>query len=153
VIDAISRIFPCWSPRARRLERLAVIAAQSEDLSLTLARHAEQCDYPALKPGLEKLAGLEAADSRKLRAILLARGTQPATLDASASDGANNWARINADLAAEIEILRALTAAIAEWQGPDPKVAEELQAMVEAKESMISRLRDLGLKSDPHALD
>jgi hypothetical protein len=64
-----------------------------------------------------------------------------------------DWARLNADLDAEVELVRALNGAIAEWQGVKREIAGRLRELVAHKEQTLSSLRGLALKCDPHALD
>jgi hypothetical protein len=88
-----------------------------------------------------------------MRQLILARGASPARPLRQFGEGANNWARLGADLAAEVELVRALNGAIAEWEGADRGLAERLRSLLTAKEDRLSMLRDLTLKCDPQALD
>jgi hypothetical protein len=149
----IEAIRASMSPRARLLRRLAVIASENERLAESLQRHAAMCDYPGLKSGLATAAVAEAADAQTLRVLLLAHDVWPALPGIELREGANNWARIGSDLAAEIELVRGLNAAVAEWEGVDQGIAEKLRELGIGKDQTLGLLRDLGLKCDPQALD
>jgi hypothetical protein len=140
-------------PKARRLTRLAQIGGESERIAGSLRRHAARCAAPRIKEGLETLAAAETADADIMRQLILARGASPARPLRQFGEGANNWARLGADLAAEVELVRALNGAIAEWEGADRGLAERLRSLLTAKEDRLSMLRDLTLKCDPQALD
>jgi len=152
-MGVIETIFSSWSPRVRRLHRLAAIAGESERLAASLKHHAEMCDFPALKAGIETAALAEAADAKVLRTALLERDVWPALPAAAVGEGANQWARINSDLNAEVELIRALNLAVAEWEGVEPAIAERLRLLAEGKHGTLGILRDLGLRCDPQALD
>jgi hypothetical protein len=141
------------SPRARRLARLAQIGGDSERLARSLSQHAARCKPPRIKEGLETLAAAEAANANALRDLILARGAWPLRSLAPVADGSSNWARLNADLAASVELVRALDAAVAEWEGADQSLAERLRELAAARENRIALLRDLATKCDPQALD
>ncbi len=148
-----ARICDALSFEARRLTRLAQVAGDSERLAQNLKRHAELCDAPNIKTGLEALAIAEASDAKALRDLLLPRRIWPTRSATIEREGASNWARISADLAAELEMVRALNGAIAEWEGVDREIAARLRAIVAAKEATLGHLRDLALRCDPQALD
>lgn len=149
IIEAIRR---SMSPRARLLRRLAVIAGENERLAKSLQRHAAMCDYSGLKSGLAIAAVAEAADAQALR-VLLPHDVWPALPEVELREGASNWARIGSDLAAEVELVRGLNAAVAEWEGVDQGIAEKLRELGIGKDQTLGLLRDLGLKCDPQALD
>jgi len=149
----IEAIRTSMSPRAGLLRRLAVIAGESERLAKSLQRHAAMCDYSGLKSGLATAAVAEAADAQALRVLLLAHDVWPALPEVELREGARNWARIGSDLAAEIELVRSLNAAVAEWEGVDRGIAEKLRELGIGKDQTLGLLRDLGLKCDPQALD
>jgi hypothetical protein len=149
----ISWVAASLSPKARRLTRLAQIGGESERIAASLRRHATRCAAPRIKEGLETLAVAEAADADIMRQLILARGASPARPLRPLVEGSNNWARLGADLAAEVELVRALNAAIAECEGADRGLAERLRSLFTAKEDRLSMLRDLTLKCDPQALD
>jgi hypothetical protein len=148
-----ARICDALSFDAHRLTRLAQIAGASERLAQNLKRHAGLCDAPNIKAGLEALAIAEASDANALRNLLLPRHIWPTPLATLQRDGANNWARISEDLAAELEMVRALNGASAEWEGVDREIATRLRAVAAAKEATLGHLRDLALRCDPQALD
>jgi hypothetical protein len=149
----IEAIRTSLSPRTRMLRRLAMIAGESARLAASVKRHAAMCDYPGLKSGLETAALAEAADAQTLRALLLAHDVWPALPKPELREGASNWARIGADLAAEVELVRSLNAAVAEWEGVDAGIAEQLRELGLGKDQTLGLLRDLGLRCDPQALD
>ena len=149
----LETIRTAWSPRARLLRRLAAIAGENERLAASLERHAGLCGYPGLKSGLATAAVAEAADAQVLRVLLLAHDVWPTLPGVERREGANHWARIGADLAAAIELVRGLTAAVAEWEGVDPAIAERLRELRVGKDQTLRLIRDLGLKCDPQALD
>lgn len=149
----IEAIRTSLSPRTRMLRRLATIAGESERLAASLKRHAAMGDYPGLKLGLATAALAEAADAQALRVLLLAHDVWPALPTAELREGANHWARIGADLAAEVELVRSLNAAVAEWEGVDARIAERLRELGLGKDQTLGLLRDLGLRCDPQALD
>src|SRR5579859_1964108 len=109
-----ARICDALSFEAHRLTRLARIAGESERLAANLKRHADLCDAPNIKAGLETLAIAETSDAAALRDLLLLRRIRPTRSATVERDGANNWVRITNDLAAELEMVRALNGAIAE---------------------------------------
>jgi hypothetical protein len=148
-----ARVCPALSSEARRLTRLAQIAGQSERLASALERHADQCAYVNIKSGLEALARAEIADAQRLRDLLLPRGVWPVRSRTPPREGANNWARLSADLAVQVEMVRALNAAIATWEGVDRQVAARLREIARAKENRLGEMRGLTLKCDPQALD
>lgn len=148
-----TRIINSLSGEARRLTRLARIAGASERLAQNLKRHADLCDAPNIKAGLEALAIAETRDADALRDLLVPRLVWPARSETTQHDGANNWLRISGDLTAELEMVRALNSAIAEWEGADREIAERLRAIAAPKETTLGRLRDLALRCDPQALD
>jgi hypothetical protein len=141
------------SMRARMWHRLAAIAGESERLAASLKRHAGLCNYPGLKSGLETAALAEAADAQTLRALLLAHDIWPALPAAEFSEGANHWARVGADLAAEVELVRSLNSSVAEWEGVDAEVGEQLRELAVSKDQTLGLLRDLATLCDPQALD
>ena len=148
-----ARIVSSWSFAARRLARLAQIAGASERLAGSLKRHATLCAYTNIKSGLEALAIAEAADAQALRDLLLPYQVWPAPARSHQRAGGSNWARLSDDLAAEVAMVRALNAAIANWEGPDHAIADRLRAIVTAKATSLDRLRALTLRCDPQALD
>jgi hypothetical protein len=152
-VGIIEAIREALSPRSRMLRRLAVLAGENERLAASIKRHAAMCDSPTLKSGLETAASAEAADAQALRVMLLTQDLWPTRSSARTSEGANHWARIGADLAAEVELVRSLNAAVAEWEGVDPGIAERLRELETGKEQTRGLLRDLTLKCDPQALD
>ncbi|HLW70039.1 MAG TPA: hypothetical protein VKS22_05400 [Candidatus Binataceae bacterium] len=149
----IARFISSLSPAVRRLERLASIGGESERLAASLKRHGGLCSLPRIREGLETLAAAEAADADVLRDLLLALGVWPARPAAPSHTGSNNWARLSADLAAEVELVRALNGAIADWEGVNPQIAERLRELVARKEQSLTLLRGFALKCDPQALD
>ena len=148
-----ARICDALSFEAHRLARLAQIGGSSERLAQNLKRHAGLCDAPNIKAALEALAIAEASDANALRNLLLPRHIQPTPPATLQRDGSNNWVRISEDLAAELEMVRALNSAIAQWEGVDREVAAQLRAIVTSKEIALGHLRDLALRCDPQALD
>ena len=150
IIDAIRAAL---SPRTRILLRLAAIAGENERLAASIKRHAAMCEISGLKSGLETAATAEAADAKALRVMLLANDVWPTLPAAQLREGSNHWARITSDLAAEVELMRSLNAALAEWEGVDPGIAEQLRELEAGKEQTRGLLRDLALKCDPQALD
>ena len=148
-----ARICDALSFEAHRLTRLARIAGESERLAQKLKRHAELCDGPNIKAGLEVLAIAETRDANALRDLLLPHRIWPTRSATIEGERANNWARVSDDLAAELEMVRALNGAIAEWEGVDREIATRLRTIATAKETTLGRLRDLALRCDPHALD
>jgi bacterioferritin (cytochrome b1) len=149
----ISWVAASLRPKARRLTRLAQIGGESARLAASLRRHAVRCAAPRIKESLETLAAAEAADADIMRQLIVARGEWPTRPLPPLGEGSNNWARLGADLAAEVKLVRALNAAIAECEGADRELAERLRSLVTAKEDRLSMLRDLTLKCDPQALD
>jgi hypothetical protein len=149
----VARIVDWLSPAARRLARLAAVGGESERLAASLGQHAELCGLPRIKDGLVSLAAAESADANVLRNLILALGVWPARPAAILYTGSSNWARLNADLDAEVELVRALNGAIAEWQGVKPEIAGRLRELVANKEQTVSMLRGFALKCDPQALD
>lgn len=141
------------SPQKRRLYRLAQIGGDNERLAASLACHAARPAPPAIKEGLAKLAAAETADVNALRELILARTIWPKSSPAPDAEGSSNWARLGADLTNSVELVRAIDAAIAEWQGADQELAERLRALAAAKENRLAILRDLATKCDPQALD
>ena len=148
-----TRICAALSFDARRLTRLAQIAGASRRLAANLQQHANWCDAPNIKAGLASLALAEMRDADILRDLLLPRHVAPLQAASSQHHGASNWARISDDLAAELEMVRALNGAIAEWEGVDPEIAAQLRAIATSKEITLGHLRDLALRCDPQALD
>lgn len=149
----IETVRSALSPRLRLLRRLAAIGGESERVAASIARHARMCDLAGLKAGLETAAAAEAADAQALRVLLLAHDVSPSPPGAELREGANHWARINSDLAAEVELVRSLNAAAAEWEGVDPGIAERLRELAVGKDETLGLLRDLALRCDPQALD
>jgi rubrerythrin len=149
----VARIHNAFSSETRRLMRIAQIAGESERLAVALQRHAELCDYTNIKSGLAETAAAETADAKALRNLLAPYRVWPTRSSAPERDGANNWARLSDDLAAEVEMVRALNAAIADWEGADREVAGRLREVVKTKEATLDRLRDLTLRCDPQAFD
>lgn len=149
----IEALLTSLSPRTRMLRRLAAIAGESGRLAVSLERHAAICDYSGLKSGLASAALAEAADAQALGTLLLAHEVSPVLPAVEPREGANNWARIGSDLAAEIELIRSLNAAVAEWEGVDAGIAERIRKLAAGKDQTLGLLRDLALKCDPQALD
>lgn len=152
-MGAFARVINAVSPNARRMRRLALIAGASEALATTLKRHAAMAEYSSFRTALEEVAEAEAADAKFLRDLLLADGVWPTPRSRSSIDGGNNWQRASADLAEEVELVRALSAAIAEWEGVDHVIANQLRVIALHKEITAGHLRDLALRCDPQALD
>ena len=148
-----TRICAALSFDAHRLTRLAQIGAASEQLAARLQQHAALCDAPNIKAGLASLAIAEANDAADLRELLALRQAVPQQASPSQHNGSSNWARISEDLAAELEMVRAINGAIAEWEGADREIAAILRTIAGAKEITLGRLRDLALRCDPQALD
>ncbi len=140
------------SSKTRLLNELAKLVGSNEELAARLKRHASMAT-PNLKAGVQALADREAEHLKRLKTILSARDAWPRPPEPSAHDGNNNWERLGADLA----LLGALAAgyhrAIAQWEGVDTAVADELAAIAAEDDSLESELRKLALKCDPQALD
>ena len=149
----IDRIRTSLSPRARLLAQLARTAGEAETLAANLKRHTAVCTAPAIKPRLELLAKTEAAQTARLRAILLERGVWPAMPTAPAHDGSSNWERLNHDLDLHVRLWRELNLQLAEWESIEPELAETLRRFADEEDRNIAVLRDLALKCDPQALD
>jgi bacterioferritin (cytochrome b1) len=141
------------SPGSRLLDQLAEIAAQSESLAANLTRHAEMCDYPTLKSGIEELAKAETAQANALRELLLAHNCWPKLSKRALREGSSNWERLRDDLALQVRILRALQAQIPGWTSIDREMADGLRQFAVEEDRSIARLRDLTLKCDPQAID
>jgi hypothetical protein len=141
------------SPQARLLAELAVTAGGYETLATNLKRHAELCTYPTLRAGLERLAAAEAAQERKLRAVLLDRGVWPRPSSEPQREGFSNWERIGSDLALGSKLFRDLNWQIVEWETVEPEFATWLREFVAEEDGNLGLMRDLGLKCDPLALD
>jgi hypothetical protein len=142
------------APGRRRLNRLATISGASEQLAENIRHHAELCEYPRIKEGLIAAAAAEKAEAQVLRDLVLKLGRWPAPADRqTVGSSASNWARISSDLAAEVELVRSLSAAIAEWEGSNPPIGERLRELRAARERTLGLLRDLAVKCDPQALD
>jgi len=141
------------SPDARLVEDLADLAGRNEVLVERLKRHAANCKYPNIKAGLEALATRESGHAKTLRRILAERNTWPRLGEQTGRDGANNWERLNSDLAALAAIASGLRRAAVNWEPVDATLADRLAQLAAEDDSCESDLRQLALKCDPHALD
>jgi hypothetical protein len=149
----IDRIRMSLSPRAHLLAQLARTAGDTETLAANLKRHSDLCTAPAIKPRLEKLAEIEAAQAAALRAILLERGGWPEMPSTPVHDGSSNWERLNHDLNLHVRLWRELNLQLAVWESVEPALAEALRSFAEEEDRNIAVLRDLALKCDPQALN
>jgi HPt (histidine-containing phosphotransfer) domain-containing protein len=138
---------------ARLIGELASVAASQRLLADRLHRHAHQCSSPAVAAGLEELAEREAGHERALSAMVARRGARLKAPEAYFRDGANNWERISADLELFLEIHRALSRQVIDWEDVDALLAAELRQIAEHDERNLGELRTLALKLDPQALD
>jgi hypothetical protein len=132
---------------------LARIAGENERLADNLAHHAEVCESPGLRARIDEIAYLERADARTLRELALDHRVWPLPPQTPATQGANHWERLSADLADQLEIVRGLNALIAECERKEPELAARHRQLLEGKERTSGVLRDLALKCDPQALD
>jgi hypothetical protein len=153
MVAAIAKILHAISPQVRRMTRLVRIAGASEALAASLHDHARMAHYSDFGAELEAIATVEDDCAQALRDLLVARGVSPATIETVDGAGGSNWRRVSADLAAAVEMVRALNAAFAEWEGVDHAIADRLHSLAESTEAVVTRLRDLALRCDPQALD
>ena len=142
------------NPRARAIDSLALIASRYALLADNLKRHAAMCNYPTLRSGLEQLATFQAAQAEAVRTLLeregrVLRSAGPKPPGASA----DNWQRLNADLALQGELLRELNQAIVLLEGREHHAEAWLRDFANNEERSLGDLRDLTLKCDPQALD
>jgi hypothetical protein len=149
----VEKIRLMLSPRSRLLSRLAETVADTELLAANLTRHAEMCDYPTLKAGLEELAAAETMQANMMRQLLLQQGVWPKSASQPAHEGSSNWERLSNDLGLQIKILRALHSQFSEWSAIDSAIGERLRQSATEEDRHIEQLRDLTLKCDPQALD
>jgi hypothetical protein len=140
------------SSTTRLLNDLANLVGSNEELAARLARHGSMATAN-LKGGIEALAEQEAAHVKKLKVVLSSRNMWPRPPEPPARDGINNWERLGADLALLGALASGFHRASAQWEGVDPAVADELEAIAIADDDHESELRKLALKCDPQALD
>jgi hypothetical protein len=152
-MSLLDLIRPARAPRARALDRLAECASRYTTLAANLARHATMCDLPTIAADLARLADATSAQAEALRRILRDRGVAPAPAAAAEPEGASNWARLNADLALQGDLARALNQTLVEVEGADPGFAAALRVIAIEEDRNLRALRSLALKCDPQALD
>jgi len=141
------------SPRDTLLAELADIAGRKQSLVERLKRHAEMCEYPNIKAGLEQLASKEAAQVKALDAILADNELWSRPPEPPSHDGSSNWERLNSDLELSAELSRRINQQAIRWEPVDSELAERFAAMYAEDYDNTSFLRDLALKCDPQAFD
>lgn len=149
----LERIRSSLRSRPRPIDRLATIAAGYESLAAAIERHHALCRLGAIRDELRRLAAETAAQAAMIRGLSLARGITPAPAAQLAPNGANNWARLSGDLAAQMSLYRETLRALAELEGGDPELAAQLRLFAATEDRNLGALRRLALLCDPMALD
>jgi hypothetical protein len=108
---------------------------------------------PNIKIGFERIATAEAEQANALRKLLLACGVRPRLATSPSRAGSNNWERLTADLALQLEIVRGLNLQIAKLEGDEPELAARLREFAFEEDKNLSGLRDFAAKCDPQALN
>jgi hypothetical protein len=111
------------SPRSRAVDMLASVAMRYRVLAANLKQHAEMCNYPTIRAGLEELAAAEEAQAKALEGFLSGNNHQAASGPMIQLDGANNWQRLKADLTLQSQMLSDLNQAIVLLEGRDHHAA------------------------------
>jgi len=100
------------------------------------------------------LGEFEAAQAEALRLYLERESLPPTPVSTPlAGAAANNWQRLNADLALQAELLRELNQVIVLLEGREHHAEPWLRDFAANEERTLGDLRDLTLKCDPQALD
>src|SRR5262249_46249554 len=141
------------SSTERVLEELSEIAGKYQAVADRMGRHAEQCNYPAMKTALERLAAKEAEHAKALTDFLGQRHRWARLAELPTREGTNNWERITGDFTILAETSGELGHQATHWNVHDPEVGERFQAIVDEDTAVVAELRRLALKADPQALD
>ena len=149
----LDRLNLTGSSRSRLLAKLAEITGRREMLAGRVARHSAMCSAPRLKEELAAIAAKEREQVNLLRRILSDAGIWPREAEAPAHDGSSNWERVSNDVEMLLRITIDLNKHLLDWNGEDPAIAAQLDAILEGDGLVMRRLREVAAKSDPQALN
>jgi len=135
------------------LEGLSDIAGKYQAVAERMSRHAEQCNYPAMKIALERLAAKEAEHAKALADFLAQHHRWARLVELQTREGSNNWERITGDFTILAEASGELGHQATHWNVHDPDIGERFQAIVGEDTAIVAELRKLALRADPQALD
>lgn len=122
-------------------------------LARQIRDHAEKAPYPSMGEALKSVAAEHERHAQLLQEKIFSLGGQAGEGVGEVRGGKNSWARLNQDLQ-DCKVLekRYIEQAI-RWDPERPDVVELFRTLEEETARQCALLRDLALRSDPHALD
>lgn len=138
--------------RARFAHELRAVYLAARRIASQLRSHASRVPYERLGPELRALADQADGHAATLAAALRAVAGNPDPSDTTTPrEGRNHWERLTIDLA-DLEALRRCYVELAlRWDVDFPTQAATLTALGHATGAMITVVRDMVARSDPHA--
>ena len=126
-----------------------------EEIRLTrqIRDHAEKAPYPTLGETLKDMAAEYERHARLLQEKILSLGGQVDEAVDEIKGGENSWARLTQDLQDCKALERRYIEQAIRLDPEMPDIVELLRTLERETAGQCARLRDLALRSDPHALD
>jgi hypothetical protein len=115
--------------------------------------HAEKAPYPTAGETLKGIAAEQERQARLLRERILSLGGQVSEVVGETKGGRNSWARLTHDLQDCQALQKGYIEQAIRWDPEEPEVVELLRTLGRETVGQCALLRDLALRSDPHALD
>ncbi len=115
--------------------------------------HAEKAPYPAVGETLKGIAGEGERHAQILQEKILSLGGQVGEVVGEVKGGRNSWARLTHDLQGCKALEKRYVEQAVRWDPEEPEVVELLRTLEREMAGQGALLRDLALRSDPHALD
>ena len=122
-------------------------------LAHQVRNHAEKVPYPAVGETLKGIAAEQERHARLLQEKILSLDGQVGEMEGEIKGGKNSWARLTYDLQDCKALEKRYIEQVMRWDPEEPEVVELLRTLERKTAGQCALLRDLALRSDPHALD
>lgn len=139
-------------PRVRLGRALRAAYLDARRLAAQLRRHAAHAPYPALGPELARLAEQADGQAALLAAELRALAGNTDQADGTAPrDGRSHWERLTFDLADLETLHRRYAEIVRQWDIAFPATIVTVERLDRSTAAMITAIRAMVARSDPHA--
>jgi len=122
-------------------------------LARQVRNHAEKVPYPSVGETLKGIAGEQERHARLLQEKILSLGGQVSEMESEIKRGKNSWTRLIHDLQDCKVLEKRYIEQVMRWDPEEPDVVKLLRTLERETVGQCALLRDLALRSDPHALD
>ena len=141
------------SRKADLLADLLTDYQEEAHLARQVRDHAEKAPYPVVGEALKGIAAEQERHAQLLQEKILSLGGQVGEVVEEVKRGRNAWARLTHDLQDCKALEKRYIEQAIRWDPDMPDVVELLRTLERETAGQCALLRDLALRSDPHALD